>query len=211
MRIASKDQAHVDHSSSSDCDSKYDSKAGIAWGGKCWGTACPIYGGGIPAFLKSSVALATAAALLIGCGSSAASSNASQATAVRQTVISLFRAEEVTRDAQQVCSLATPAEQRRLVLGANSTCASGLAAFFTLSDNRYPEAAPYRQQCFTASQAAILVAPVRVLGNTASFSFHPQGVPAQESFGGLKISCAGGSIRLARSAGRWLVASATGA
>jgi hypothetical protein len=169
---------------------------------------------GMSPLAKLSAFLATAA-LLVGAGagtSLASSAGGSQAAAVRQTTVEFVRDIYTTPNPKQICSLLSPATIHKYG-GSQKTCVAAFTFILAFSQGivgSNPKAQAYTQRCFSAAQASILTAPVIIKGATASITFHPQGVPAQQKFGNVTVSCSGGTAHLVRVAQKWLISSAPG-
>jgi len=165
-------------------------------------------------FAKLSMALATTA-LLVGAGagtSLASSAGGSQAAAVRQTTVEFVRDIYTTPNPKQICSLLSPATIHKYG-GSQKTCVAAFIFILAFSQGimgNNPKAQAYTKKCFAATQASILTAPVIIKGSTASISFHARGVPAQQKFGNLTVSCSGGTAHLVRAAQKWLINSIPG-
>jgi len=166
------------------------------------------------AHLSKFSALLAATAILAGvgagCGSAASPSN-SRAAAVRQTTTEFVNDLLITSNPKQLCSLLAPSEIHKYG-GSQKKCTEEftfVSAFVQGFEASNPQGRAYAKECFSATQAAILSAPISFVGNTASLAIRPQGVPAQAKFGNTTLSCSGGGTAyLVLLAGKWLIVSA---
>ena len=157
---------------------------------------------------------ATFFCLSLGAGSTLAN-KASDTTLVRIDAIRFVDGTLNSSSPQSVvatCKLFSPKELKKL--GEKKGCEFLFffaGAIINSLEKNDPAAQAYVTKCYVASNAATLIAPVLIHGNSARITIHPQGIPPKfvqtTKNGTQSIACGGGTIFFTRAGKGWLMSS----